>query len=448
VLRYLVVLAALTASPLFSGDDPIPLQLDAPFNDLFEHARNEAYAVTGELRFTSEGRLVTVRGVSVSLRGNTSKRQNECSFPKLKVEFPEEGRPAAPPFAGLTSIKIGTHCGESATGHLTQRFGRLANQRSPLREVFVYRLLAAMGVPTLQARPSRITYRYTDAREGQSPPQDQPIVRDAMLLEGAEAAVRRVGGRRDIGEKAFTNAQAQFTPSDTARLAFAEAMIGNFDWCVKMTPTDTYRCDARHPLWNVVAAELDAGKAVPLMQDFDVAGIVTGRHAWFPDVFSTAFRRASTEPEIEVIAQLQRTRTLFTRSVLDRTRAEFIGKKPNAYQVLGGPLLDPEGREIARRYLDSFYAHIESDAAFYGPIVVGGNARAYAAADGGPVCGTLAVVPAGTPVSDPVQTSGGRIQVMLLDALWHWAPPVKCAAVRNGPVWLDAGVVGRDFPRR
>ena len=83
-----------------------------------------------------------------------------------------------------------------------------------------------------------------------------------------------------------------------------------------------------------------------------------------------------------------------------------------------------------------------------GPIVVGGNARAYAAADGGPVCGTLAVVPAGTPVSDPVQTSGGRIQVMLLDALWHWAPPVKCAAVRNGPVWLDAGVVGRDFPRR
>jgi hypothetical protein len=269
-----------------------------------------------------------------------------------------------------------------------------------------------------------------------------------MLLEGTEAAVHRVGGGREIGEKEFTTAQARFKPSDTARLAFAEAMIGNFDWCLKMTAADAYRCNARHPLWNVVAAELDTGKAVPLIYDFDVAGIVSGRHPWFRDVFSTDFRRSSSEPEIEVIAQLQRTRSLFTRSELDAARAEFIARKQKVYQVLDAATLDPEGREIARRYLDSFYAQIEADDIFYGPVVVGRNARAYAAADGGPVCGNLSVVPVGTPVSDPVQTAGGRVQVTLLDALWRWGPPVKCAAVRTGPVWIDAGAIGRDYPRR
>jgi hypothetical protein len=448
VLGFFLLVAALTTSPLFSGDEPVPLQLDAPFNELFDHALDEAYAVTGELRFTGGGRPVTIRGVRVALRGHTSKRQSECSFPKLKVDFPEDARPQAPPLAGLKSIKIGTHCGESTADHLTQKYGRLANERSPLREAFVYRLLAALGVPTLEARPARITYRYTDPRKGQSPPQDQPVVRDAMLLEGTEEAVHRVGGSRAISEKEFTTAQARFKPSDTVRLAFAEAMIGNFDWCLKMTADDTYRCNARHPLWNVVAAELDTGKAVPLMYDFDVAGIVSGRHPWFRDVFSTAFRRSSSEPEIEVIAQLQRTRSLFTRSDLDAARAEFVARKQKVYQLLDASTLDPEGREIARRYLDSFYAQIEADDIFYGPVVVGRNARAYAAADGGPVCGNLSVVPVGTPVSDPVQTAGGRVQVTLLDALWQWGPPVKCGAVRSGSVWIDAAAIGRDYPRR
>jgi hypothetical protein len=184
------------------------------------------------------------------------------------------------------------------------------------------------------------------------------------------------------------------------------------------------------------------------MYDFDVAGIVSGRHPWFHDVFSTSFRRASSEPEIEVIAQLQRTRSLFTRSELDSARTDFIGRKQQVYQVLDAATLDADGREIARRYLYSFYAQIESDDIFYGPVVVARNARAYAAADGGPVCGNLSVVPVGTPVSDPMQTAGGRVQVTLLDALWHWAPPAKCGAVRNGPVWLDASAIGRDFPRR
>ena len=38
------------------------------------------------------------------------------------------------------------------------------------------------------------------------------------------------------------------------------------------------------------------------------------------------------------------------------------------------------------------------------------------------------------------------IQVRLLDALWHWAPPVKCPDMRKTPVWIDKAAVSRDYP--
>jgi len=38
------------------------------------------------------------------------------------------------------------------------------------------------------------------------------------------------------------------------------------------------------------------------------------------------------------------------------------------------------------------------------------------------------------------------IQVRLLDALWRWAPPVKCPDIRKTPVWIDKAAVTRDYP--
>jgi hypothetical protein len=37
---------------------------------------------------------------------------------------------------------------------------------------------------------------------------------------------------------------------------------------------------------------------------------------------------------------------------------------------------------------------------------------------------------------------------MVLDALWNWAPPVKCPAVRQGPVWIEAAAISKDFPKK
>src|SRR6185436_4851506 len=80
---------AQSSSPLFSTYDVLPLKLEAPFNDLFARARtNDEYGVTGKLSYTHDGREVVVEGVKLTLRGNTSRREAECAFPKLKVQLP------------------------------------------------------------------------------------------------------------------------------------------------------------------------------------------------------------------------------------------------------------------------------------------------------------------------------------------------------------------------
>ena len=268
-----------------------------------------------------------------------------------------------------------------------------------------------------------------------------------MLLETTGTTLKRLGASSEITEAKFTNARERFTAEDTATLAFAEAMIGNFDWCVRMFNGDRYRCDDRHPLWNVTAAVDAGGRARPVMYDFDVSGMVAGKHRWLKDVLNTTFVRSGSPVEVEVVSQVQRTRTLFDCRVLDATRQHFLQRKGDAYRVLEVATVDAQGRQHIKRYLDAFYAAIEPDDAFYRPVVTAKGATAFADAVGNaPVCANSSVIPVGTPVSEPLERQAQRVKVTLLDALWHWAPPIKCDRIHNGAVWVESSAIGTDFP--
>jgi hypothetical protein len=190
-----LVLAALLTSAIFGDTTTLALELAAPFNDLFAHGSDEQYSVDGILTVLDDnGHAASSVNVAISVRGHTSTRRDECSFPKLKLAFPSSSRAQARANGAVRSLRIGTHCGEAPDDRLTKAFGRLANEQSPMREVFAYRLLAALDVATLRARPARIAYRYTDPRQDKVPSQDRPIVRNAMLLESSDEAIDRVGG--------------------------------------------------------------------------------------------------------------------------------------------------------------------------------------------------------------------------------------------------------------
>ena len=111
-------------------------------------------------------------------------------------------------------------------------------------------------------------------------------------------------------------------------------MIGNFDWCLKFSPDDIYRCNEPRPLWNVVAFDMGGSKASLLMKDFDLAGMVVGKHSWFDKVWNRKFVQSGSETEIEVLSQVQRTRSLFPRAQLDAERRHFIGRKAALYEAV------------------------------------------------------------------------------------------------------------------
>src|SRR5581483_5935000 len=156
----------------FSTNAPVNVSLKAPFDELFANDQdNEEYTVDGTLAYTEPAGHDASVDVEISVRGRTSKRETECSFPKLKLRLKGGDGADGSMFGGMKAIKIGTHCGEQPDDELTPRFGRWANEKAPLREAFIYRLLDVLHVRSFKARPARITYIFDDGRR---------IVRNAM----------------------------------------------------------------------------------------------------------------------------------------------------------------------------------------------------------------------------------------------------------------------------
>ncbi len=246
----------------------------------------------------------------------------------------------------------------------------------------------------------------------------------------------------------FRSAKEDLAAADAVNLAFAEALIGNFDWCLKFAPNDRYRCDARKPLWNLLAVARKDGTVLPVMYDFDISGMVTGRHAWFPAIFNAAFVERRSEPEVEVDAQLQRTRSLFPRAVLDAARRRFAAKKAAAYRALEDAAVDQKGKQQIVRYLDPFFAAMERDEAFYLPVVVRENTRAFTdPAATQPACTEGGALPVGTPVSaPPLARNRSMLHVVVLDALWHFTGRAKCSTILKAPVWVDGNAISSDYP--
>jgi hypothetical protein len=428
---------------LFSSHSVLHVRLEAPLHEIFATASSKtAHEVSGTLSYKDEatGREIVLERVGVSVRGNTSKTEAECAFPKLKLRFTPGGAVDSSLFRAMKEIKVGTHCGERPDSERTPK-GRLANDKAPHREAFVYRLLEIVGVPSLKARPAEIT--YVDS--------GKTVVRKAMFVEDLDETKRRLGAERELPVAQFTNARDTFAAADGVNLAFAEALIGNFDWCLKWTANDTYRCDARDPLWNIAVLVRPQGRALPLIYDFDITGMVTGPHNWFPRVFNEGFLASRSRADIQAVAQVQHARSLFSRAELDSARRHFIGRRSAIDAALGEASLDPASHAIITSYIDGFFRAIETDAAFYRPVVTAPNVIAYL--DAGrtkPACDVPIAI--GNPVAEPDENGGDKtgpmVRANVLDALWQWDKNKQCDAARSGPVWLDGSSISADYPKQ
>jgi len=178
---------ALAFAAFVAREPVVTLRLEAPFDELFQTSKTTPdYAVDGML---TDG-TGAPGPVKISVRGHTSRRETECVFPKLKVQR-----------ADGTTLRLGTHCGEATGNKLSAKYGRLPNEKSPWREVAIYQILDALGVPALRAKAARVTYLYPDGRS---------IERNALIIEDDDDAAKRMGGTKTVEPEEFTTADQMF----------------------------------------------------------------------------------------------------------------------------------------------------------------------------------------------------------------------------------------------
>ena len=56
-----------------------------------------------------------------------------------------------------------------------------------------------------------------------------------------------------VGDPLGRSAASRRDPGRRRAHRAGEAMIGNFDWCLKFAPDGIYRCNEPKPLWNILA---------------------------------------------------------------------------------------------------------------------------------------------------------------------------------------------------
>lgn len=420
--------AAVGTDPLWDDASVLAIELRAPLAELFARSansmsRDELPAVRGTLRFGQRDLAVSVRQ-----RGNTSALETECSFPKLRVTIDRDQDLSGTPFVGHRKLVLNSHCGERPTSERTD-YGRVANEVSPMREHLAYRMVRALDLPTYRTRLSRI--RYVDDATP-----DQALVRHGLFIEHKDEALARFKAEGLIPDSAkevdVTTEEAEGDDDPdlmdrrlAARIHLAEALLGNQDFRLHLGSrteperwTDTGPLFAP-PLWNidVFGTTGNGGEQLPVIQDFDLSGVVAPVK---PAPMLDPSRTFGADNATQIaMSGIQLVRTMISREDFDAAVAAVKARRAAVEAELARGAVDAEGRANAQKLVKSFFDLLESDM-LYPPVVASEGVRVVDPASGADDERCLAPIPVGTPAmklaTAPRRVNGlALVEVRLLD---------------------------------
>ena len=234
-------------TPLFAEDAILDIKLDGPIRAIARRAARSTDPADARLK--SEGEI---HAITLEARGKSRRRRDICSFPPLRVRFPDEPKDASL-FHKQGSLKLVTHCRNSSS-----------YDQYLLREYAVYRLYNLVTPESLNVRLLEVT--YTD--DG-----DNIATRPGFFIEDGDDAARRLGVKEvDTGDLPIS----AINPKDGARYAVFQYLIGNTDWAMAVGPHPTDCCHNSKLFGDATDARTDL---TPVPYDFDNAGLVDAPYA-------------------------------------------------------------------------------------------------------------------------------------------------------------------------
>ena len=349
--------------------------LSAPLSDLFRRtesvmAKHEVGSekpklptVKGTLRVVSASGVVeTFEDVIVAPRGHSSLLPGQCRFPKLTLRFSKSTKGTS--LGGLKTIKIGTHCGETAVPLPT--WDRVGNEKEPIREVLAYAVLRRVGVVSLLARPIEVTYTDTSRQPSEVHFPQNPLTRKAFFLEDDGPSAKRYGGSviqkaQEILESTpedgapFKDAtSSRIDPADVALAVLGETLFDNPDYFVKLWATDHAEGALEgYTNYNVnIIIDKDKHRLLQVY-DWDTAGWVKGPETSTGARFPAALTRLRAYPAM-------------TTAALATAIKAYLAAKDDVYRAVDalfstdGVGSDPEGHANIHRHLDDFFGFLQS----------------------------------------------------------------------------------------
>jgi hypothetical protein len=338
------------ASPhWFADKTPLELSISAPLGDAFRAAfagvpdgivppnrKKDPFA--GSLALDGKA----ARDVELAVRGNSSLQ--ECSFPKLKLNFGERIKDEIDTFFATKKIKLGTHCGEEAETNGT--IGRLRSELATFREEVVYQLARALDMTIMQTRPAIVTYTDTSSE----PEFAGKLTRKGFLLEHVDELARRLGATA-LQDPVSCGDDPNLLPhdQDVLRVKFFHAMIGNWDYAVG--PPDMHGCG---PLWNTEVLVHPEGYLTLVPADFDLSAFVV---AEVRDPESNQLVAIDAEnAKASARAYLAGATMGESSEAVAAMKAEYMAKKATLLALVHDSLMDEDGKKSATLLLEGFFA--------------------------------------------------------------------------------------------
>jgi len=318
-LTFSTPLFAQQPKPLFASSDPIHLVIQAPVKQ-FAHNRAANSIVQGTLTDPSGQPLP----ISLTPRGITRRASDICDFPPLKVRFTTPP-PATSLFVGQKSLKLVTHCRNSA-----------GFQQYVLLEYSAYRMYNLLTPRSFRVRLANIDYRDSNGA---------PIIsRIGYFIEDLSDVAKRNGFK--VTHAPTLMPAAVLSAQDAARYALFQHMIANHDWSMRAGPQGRDCCHNAE-----LMGPYAAGSTIPIPYDFDFSGFVDAPYATPPDQLHISsvrerYYRGYCADNAEVLAIARQMRA---------DRPQLVAT------VTSTPGLDPRTAARAIGFLDGFFNDIASD---------------------------------------------------------------------------------------
>ena len=296
---------------LFGSDEPLEFTLTADFKQAFK-SRDTINVKRTKATMTvkdSSGAPVSI-AMEISPRGHFRLRNDVCNFPPIRLIFPKQGLKGTP-FAGQSSLKLGTHC---------QRNDKEYAEYS-VREHAAYEIFNMMSDVSFQSRLVKVTYiPVGDEKDS--------VTKYGLIIEDESDVAKRNNGRIQ------TVRGGGFADMDPPQMLLASVFayfIGNTDWSV-------------WSLHNYRLIMTNDGRYVPVPYDFDWSGIVFARYA-----------KPAPQLGIRTVQDRLYRGPCATQAELAPVLAKFTEKRTAIRDLYARLPLDDGYRRRAMDYIDDFY---------------------------------------------------------------------------------------------